>query len=377
MAIDPRTGEVLALVGGRDYGRSQFNRATEAKRQPGSAFKPIVAAAALAPRGRRAPAYTLASVLPDAPLRVTSGQTTWEPVNYDRTFRGDVSFREAMEESLNVPFARIGIEVGPKEVAAMGRRLGITSDLRAVPSLALGSSEVTLLELVRAYGVLAAGGQLAPTRTIMGRGTSEADDRITSAYGGEQVLDPRVAYLVTSTLEGVVQHGTGRSLGISGTIAGKTGTTNDWRDAWFVAYTPSLVVGVWVGNDDGASLQRTGATAALPIVAQFLKEGAPRAGREGFEIPDGIVEAATTSGDGWFASCGHQELFLEGTEPATRGCVDFQMADWVDERMADRMVKHLQRMAEREGERELRRLEERITREAMAWVRRLADRQRR
>src|SRR5690606_15721090 len=114
VALDPRTGEVLALVGGRDYGRSQFNRATEARRQPGSAFKPIVAAAALAPRGNDAPAFTLASIVPDEPLRVTTGPTTWEPVNYGRTFRGDVSFREAMEQSLNVPFARIGMDVGPR-----------------------------------------------------------------------------------------------------------------------------------------------------------------------------------------------------------------------------------------------------------------------
>jgi penicillin-binding protein 1B len=368
VALDPRTGEILALVGGRDYGRSQFNRATEARRQPGSAFKPIVAAAALAPRGDGAPAFTLASVVPDAPLRVTTGQTTWEPVNYDRTFRGDVTFREAMEQSLNVPFARIGMEVGAKDVAAMGRRLGITSTLNAVPSLALGSSEVSLLELVRAYGVLAAGGELAPTRTVVGQAVRGAEEIRTARVTSEQVLDPRVAYLVTSALQGVVSNGTGRALASRGAIAGKTGTSNDWRDAWFVAYTPSLVVGVWVGHDDGQSLQRTGATAALPIVARFLAEGAPRAGHEDFAMPEGLVEVATTSGGGWFAACGHPELFLEGTEPATRGCVDFQVADWVD----DRMVERLERMMEREGARELRRLESMVAREARAWMRRLA-----
>ncbi len=373
VAIDPRTGEVLALVGGRDYSRSQFNRATEARRQPGSAFKPIVAVAALAPQGDDAPTFTLASVVPDEPLRVTTGQTTWEPVNYDRTYRGDVTFREAMEQSLNVPFARIGMEVGAKEVAATGRRLGITSTLNPVPSLALGSSEVTLLELVRAYGVLAAGGQLASTRTIVGQAVRGAEEVRTTRVTTEAVLDPRVAYLVTSALQGVVSNGTGRALASRGAVAGKTGTSNDWRDAWFVAYTPSLVVGVWVGHDDGRSLQRTGATAALPIVARFLAEGAPRAGRERFEMPAGIVEAATTSGGGWFATCGRPELFLEGTEPSTRGCVDFHLTDWVD----DRMVERLERLIEREGARELRRLESVLAREARDWARRLTERQNR
>ena len=368
VALDPRTGEVLALVGGRDYGRSQFNRATEARRQPGSAFKPIVAAVALAPRGNDSPAFTLASVVPDEPLRVTTGQTTWEPVNYDRTFRGDVSFREAMEQSLNVPFARIGMAVGPRAVAMMGRRLGIASPLKPVPSLALGSSEVTLLELVRAYGVLAAGGELAATRTLIGQEAHGAGVMRTVRMTTEQVLDPRVAYLVTSSLQGAVATGTGRALGVRGAIAGKTGTSNDWRDAWFVAYTPSLVVGVWVGHDDGRSLQRTGATAALPIVKQFLADGAPRAGREDFAVPEGVVEAATTTGGGWFATCGRPELFLEGTEPATRGCVDFHLTEWVD----DRMVERLERLVEREGERELRRLEAAIERQARAWLRRLA-----
>ncbi|MDZ4258762.1 MAG: PBP1A family penicillin-binding protein [Gemmatimonadales bacterium] len=365
VAIDPRTGEVLALVGGRDYGASQFNRATAARRQPGSAFKPVVAAAALAPRGDEPPAYTLASVVQDEPFRVRSASGTWEPVNYDRTFRGDVTVREALQQSLNVPFARIGMTVGPEEVVAMGRRLGITSPLRAVPSLALGSSEVTLLELVRAYGVLASGGLLASTRTVF-----EADQhgQLTTSTA-ERVLDPRVAYLVTSALQGAVAEGTGRAIASRGAIAGKTGTTNDWRDAWFIAYTPSLVVGVWVGHDDGTSLRRTGATAALPIVSRFLAEGAPQAGRERFDVPDGIVEGYTTSGGGWFSVCTERELFIEGTEPETGGCIDFQVAEWNDDNWNDRAMERLERLAERTADREMRRLGELIEREARAWMR--------
>lgn len=368
VAIDPRTGEVLALVGGRDYGASQFNRATAARRQPGSAFKPIVAAAALAPRGDNPPAYTLATVVPDAPFQVRAPGGTWEPANYDGTFQGDVSLREALVQSLNVPFARIGMTVGPKEVSAMGRRLGITSELRAVPSLALGSSEVTLLELVRAYGVLAAGGRLAATRT-----TLDLDDHgSVSSTTAAQVLDPRVAYLVTSALQSAVAEGTGRALAARGAIAGKTGTTNDWRDAWFVAYTPSLVVGVWVGHDDGHPLRQTGATAALPIVSRFLADGAPRAGREQFDVPDGIVEGYTTSGGGWFSVCSGRELFIEGTQPETAGCIDFQVAEWQDDHWADRLGERLERLAERRADRDLGRLEAMIEREAQSWLRRLA-----
>ncbi|HEX7025451.1 MAG TPA: transglycosylase domain-containing protein, partial [Gemmatimonadales bacterium] len=161
VAIDPRTGEVLAMVGGRDYSASQFNRATDARRQPGSAFKPVVALAALERNGGGAPAFTLASQVDDEPLRVKTPAGIWQPDNYDHQFRGRVTVREAMEQSLNVPFARIGLTVGPARIVATARRLGITSPLAAVPSLALGSSEITLVELVRAYGVLAAGGQLA------------------------------------------------------------------------------------------------------------------------------------------------------------------------------------------------------------------------
>jgi membrane carboxypeptidase/penicillin-binding protein len=334
LAIDPRSGEVLAMVGGRDYGLSQFNRATDALRQPGSAFKPVVALAALGPSDGKTPAFTLASVIEDEPLRIRTPQGPWEPANYDRAFRGPVTFRQAMEQSLNVPFARIGLAVGPERIVATARRLGITSDLSAVPSLALGSSEVTLLELVRAYGVLAAAGKLAATRTILGHGRPghEMDGDGDRTVPAAQVIDPAVAYLVTSTLEGVVARGTGRALNEDGRwegIAGKTGTSSNWRDAWFVVYSPSLVVGVWVGFDDGRSLRMTGATAALPIAAGFLAQATPEVGREPFEMPEGITQAYVGSGDGaWQSECGSREVFLDGTEPAGGGCGPFEIADW-------------------------------------------------
>jgi penicillin-binding protein 1B len=321
VALDPRTGEVLAMVGGRDYGASQFNRATSAIRQPGSAFKPVVALTALAPSGSHPPSFTLASVVDDEPLSVETASGPWEPTDYDGEFRGPVSVREAMEQSLNVPFARIGLAVGPKSIVETARRLGITSALDPVPSIALGSSGVTLLELVRAYGVLAAAGDLAPTRTFLGEARYGETVRAATAPAATPVIDPAVAYLVTSSLEGVISRGTGRALssaGHDGAIAGKTGTSSNWRDAWFVAYSTSLVVGVWVGYDDGRSLHLTGASAALPIVAQFLAEATTDDDWTPFEMPHGVTQA-DVGADGEYG-CGTQEVFLAGTEPSSADC---------------------------------------------------------
>ena len=326
VAIDPRTGELLAMVGGRDYGASQFNRAVQALRQPGSAFKPIVALAALERPSRAEPAYTLASMVPDEPLSVRSGPDVWQPANYDGAFRGDVTLRDAMEQSLNVPFARIGLALGPERIAETARRLGITSPLTEVPSLALGASEVSLLELVRAYGVFAAEGRLAESRMIVGLARDGEPVSSVSHPEAPRVVDPATAFLVTSALQGVVERGTGRALRRGG-IAGKTGTSNDWRDAWFIAYTPELVVGVWVGHDDGQSLRRTGGVAAVPIVARFMEQGRIRS--EGFAVPDGIVEARV-GGGGWFDDCGREEYFLEGTAPPSSRCWRFDLGDLRD-----------------------------------------------
>lgn len=333
VALDPRTGEILAMVGGRSYGVSQFNRATTARRQPGSAFKPIVALAALERGPDGVPAFTLASTIDDAPLDVDTPAGPWQPVNYDGHYRGAVSLRDALEQSLNVPFARVGLALGPERVVATARRLGITTPLAAVPSLALGSSEVTLLELVRAYGVFATGGELAESRRLLGRARyGEGFDAMTRR-ASTRVADPAATFLVTSALEGAVDHGTARGLGRGG-IAGKTGTSNNWRDAWFVAYTPDLVVGVWVGHDDGASVRQTGGAAAVPIVARFLDLADIDGGR--FDVPDGVVTAYGGDG-GFFSRCGEEEYFLEGTEPGDRGCWDFEtegaesLERWVDQ----------------------------------------------
>lgn len=355
IAIDPRSGEVLALVGGRDYGASQFNRATDARRQPGSAFKPVVAVAALERLRGNDPAFTLASLIEDEPLSVRTPAGLWQPTNYDRQFRGNVTLRQAMEQSLNVPFARIGLSLGAERIAETGKRLGIGSPLHAVPSLALGSSEVSLLELVRAYGVLAAGGDLATTRTLIGQ--ARHGEAAPPAVRAEvtRVVEPAVAYLVTSTLEGVVSRGTGRALNGNGRfygIAGKTGTSDDWRDAWFIAYSPTLVVGVWVGYDDGRSLGMTGAGAALPVVARFLEDAAKDEEWEQFEVPEGITEGYVTLAHGdWLAACGSREYFLAGTEPSGDGCFRFELPSWDGFRdwrgeLKRRAAKLLQELAE-------------------------------
>jgi len=330
VAIDPRTGEILAMVGGREYGASQFNRAVQALRQPGSAFKPVVALAALERDGDDDPEYTLASAIPDEPLEVRSGPGIWRPANYDGEYRGDVTLRQALEESLNVPFARVGLALGPERIAATARRLGITATLQPVPALALGASEISLLELVRAYGVLAAQGDLAESRAILG--VSRRGTPLDRPGRGEtrRVADPAATWLVTSALQGVVAHGTGQGLGRRG-FAGKTGTSSDYRDAWFVAYTPELVVGVWVGHDDGRSLRRTGGVVAVPIAARFLA-GAGIEG-SGFPMPDGVVEGRV-GGDRWVGGCGGREYFLEGTAPRALPCWEFDLAD-LDPRLGD------------------------------------------
>jgi penicillin-binding protein 1B len=318
VALDPATGDVLAMVGGADYGESQFNRAAEALRQPGSAFKPIVALAALEGSSRHEP-YTLASMLEDEPLAVRTTNGVWQPVDYDGTYRGIVTLRHALEQSLNIPFARIGLAIGPDRIVSSARQLGITTELHAVPSLALGSSEVTLLELTRAYGVFATQGTLANTRSILAQRGPDGAMHDAAAPGGTRVADPAVTFLVTSALQGAVQRGTGAGLRPSrfaADIAGKTGTSNDWRDAWFIAYAPSIVVGAWVGYDDSRSVRLAGGDAALPIVAEFL--AASRAARGRFRIPPGIETSYVVMNEwNW---CGESEFFLRGTAPPSYDC---------------------------------------------------------
>jgi penicillin-binding protein 1B len=361
VAIDPRSGDVLAMVGGRDYGTSQYNRAVHARRQPGSAFKPIVALTAVTRRattGEHEEQVTLASPLSDTPLEVETPAGPWRPVNYDGQFRGRVTLREALERSLNVPFARLGLELGPERVVDMARRLGIESPLKPYPSVALGAFEVTPLEMARAYGVLAAGGSRADSRSVLGVLTAAGGVRLAVDRTGERVVSAAQAYLVTSALRGAVERGTGRSLralGYRGVVAAKSGTTNGFRDGWFIGYTPALAVAVWVGFDDGRSLGLPGSAVALPIFARFLATVTGRNGTEGqwgagpFDVPSGLelvdVDPETGLRAGWGCP-GRPELFLVGTAP--RRTCEARGIRW-DRGPGDvELLRRLERLASRE-----------------------------
>jgi penicillin-binding protein 1B len=312
---------VVALVGGRDYGRSQFDRCTQARRPAGSVFKPFVYVAALEPASP-GPEVTLAGFLDDTPLEVATVSGPWRPENYDREFHGRVPVREALERSFNVATARLGQRVGIARVAEVARRLGIESPLPEVPSLAIGAADLSPLELARAYATLANGGIRPEIRTF---------EDVVHPGGGtvarqpirfERVLDPGTAWLAVSLLEGVVDRGTAhavRAAGLRGPIAGKTGTSDEERDAWFVGFTPELVVVVWVGFDEPRSLGIPSSRAAVPLWIRFVNEVTGGDIRGVFAKPGEVtrLEIDPESGAVALAGCPRRrvEYFLEGTEP--------------------------------------------------------------
>jgi penicillin-binding protein 1B len=321
LVLEPRTGQILALVGGRDHRTSPFNRATAARRQPGSIFKPVVVLAALKRSDDGVPDFTLTSILRDEPFRLRGRRGRWQPQNHDRRFRGDVTLREALEQSLNVPLVRLAAAVGPGRVISTARRMGIESPLEPIPSLPLGTLEVSLLEITRAYAVLAAGGSRAPLGSTLGVVEADGAGVDIGQVKTLQVFSPGEAYLVTSALQGAADRGTSaslRELGYHGAIAGKTGTTDRFRDAWFVGYTPEIVVGVWVGFDNNRYLGRSGSELALPIAADFLIEVLGPTGAGHFRPPADVERARVrVEKDGRCRSV--VELFLVGTAPAD-GC---------------------------------------------------------
>ncbi len=323
VALDPQQGDVLAWVGGRDFARSPFDRAGSARRQPGSLMKPLVAASALSRRDNDH-VLTLGTILADEPLEVAAEEGPWRPANADGRYRGPVTLRRALEQSLNVPFARLGLEVGLVRVVETARRFGIEGPLRPVPAVSLGTFEVTPLEITAAYAVFAAGGERATPRTTLAVMRSNGRLRGGEKADRERVLEEAESYLVASALRGVVERGTARNLrnlGVDAPVAGKTGTSDGARDAWFVGFTPDLVVGVWVGLDDGARLGLGGAEAALPIFAAFAKGALARALPRELPVPDRLDVVAIDPNTGLRAGrgCpGYDELFLPGTAPKKR-----------------------------------------------------------
>ena len=322
VVLDPSTGAIVALVGGRDYRISQFNRAVQAHRQAGSLFKPFVYLAAFeASRSGGQPYMTPASLLADEPVTFESENGSWSPQNYDKQFRGNVTLRNALEQSLNVPAVRVAKAVGTQPILDVIRQLGVTTVMTNDLSLALGSPAVSLLDMVTAYGTMANGGVFVRPTSLRAASDREGMTLWTATPERRQAVSPQAAYLVTSLLEGVVRRGTAakaKVLGLTGAIAGKTGTTDGYRDAWFVGYTSDLVIGVWVGFDDERAVRLTGSQAALPIWMDIARRMLPEQAAP-FSPPAGVVARAIDPKTGQLATsqCPERvdEVFIEGTEP--------------------------------------------------------------
>ena len=334
VVLDPHTGRVHALVGGFSYAESEFNRAVQAKRQPGSAFKPFVYAAAL-DNG-----YTPASVVLDAPIEIRiPGQKVWRPKNYGGKFYGPSTLRLGIEKSRNVMTVRLAQDMGMDTVVAYARRFGIYDNLQPVLSMAHGAGETTVLRLTAAFGMLANGGRrIKPTlidriqdrwgKTIMRHDERPCPDCAADKWEGqpepvlpdtrEQIIDPHTAYQITSIMEGVVLRGTARKVSVLGRpIAGKTGTTNDEKDAWFVGFAPDLVVGVFVGYDTPKPMGRgsTGGRLAAPIFIDFMRAALKDKPAVPFRVPPGINLIPVNSKTGQLAQLGDKDVILEAFKP--------------------------------------------------------------
>jgi penicillin-binding protein 1A len=285
VTVEPQTGHVKAIVGGYDFFRSEFNRAVQAKRQPGSAFKPFVYIAALEA------GLTPATRIEDAPVVFTVGNGVWKPENYDRKFRGSTTLQQALEESINVVTVKLQERIGLNRTIQVARRLGVASALDLNLSLALGTSDLTLLELTSAYGVLANQGVWMPPSAI--RYVMNAQGKLLEEHvpEGREALSPETAYVITHMMRGVVERGTGQGAKALGRpVAAKTGTTNDYSNAWFIGFTPHLATGVWVGYDRPRSLGReeTGGRTAVPIWTAYMAKVLGESPREDFPVPERV-----------------------------------------------------------------------------------------
>ena len=324
VSLDPTTGYIMAMVGGRDFSSSQFNRATQAKRQAGSAFKPIVYAAAL-DKG-----FTPATIIVDEPFSYIDvpGKEPWQPQNFDREFWGPITLRKALTFSRNVPTVKIAQSIGVDYLIDYATNLGIKTKLEPNLSLALGSANITLLDLTKVFGVFASQGYRAEPILVTQIQDKDGNVLEETEPSSVEVISPQTAYEITSLMQSVIQEGTGqRAKALGRPAAGKTGTTNDVRDAWFIGYVPQkIVAGAWVGYDIEKSLgtHETGAVAALPIWLEFMKEAVADIPAENFAVPDGIVfvKVDKETGEPVTTMRGAQpaktifECFREGTEPA-------------------------------------------------------------
>ena len=318
LCMEPETGEIRAMVGGRDFKESQFNRAVQSRRQPGSAFKPIIYSAAL-DRG-----MSPATVIMDTPYisRPNKEGEAWKPKNYKEKFYGPTLLRTGLAKSRNVITVKILKKIGINYVIDYAKNMGIESSLAPDLSLALGSSGLSLMELTRAYAVFANGGRLVKpicVRRVLDRNGQVLEENQPEAV---QVISKETAYLMTDLLKAVITEGTGwRIRAMKRPAAGKTGTTNDLKDAWFIGFTPDLVTGVWVGYDDAKEMGKgeTGSRAASPIWLQFMSESLKTRPVTDFKVPEGIVFAKIDAKTGLLAGRHSKntvfQSFREGTEP--------------------------------------------------------------
>ncbi|MFC6444727.1 penicillin-binding protein 1A [Shinella zoogloeoides] len=335
IAMDPHTGRVLAMVGGFSYGQSEFNRATQAMRQPGSSFKPFVYAAAL-DNG-----YTPASVVMDAPFEIVAGGQVWRPQNYGGGSAGPSTLRLGIERSRNLMTVRLANDMGMNLVAEYAERFGIYDKMLPVLAMSLGSGETTVMRMVSAYAVLANGGkQIKPSlidriqdrygKTIFRHEERTCENCNASDWENqpepelvdnrEQVLDPMTAYQITSMMEGVVTRGTAAGkIKLDRPTAGKTGTTNDEKDAWFVGYTPDLVAGLYIGFDSPAPLGRggTGGSLSAPIFNEFMQAAVEGTRPTKFIVPEGMQFIAVNRKTGMQAYEGDPDTIMEAFKPGT------------------------------------------------------------
>jgi len=321
IVMDPRTGEIRAMVGGRDE-NGQFNRAIDMRRQPGSTFKPIVALAALGSERVGAQHFRTTSTVMDERMQWEWQGQVWSPRNYEGEFYGLVTVREAVEHSLNSAVARIAKDVGVKPIRDLAVRLGMTPDLGVYPSIVLGGQPVQVLDMAKVFSVFANGGMRVTPHSITS--IVESSGRVEEGSGLEirRIVPATDAYLVTHILEGVMERGTGataRRKGFKHPAGGKTGTSNDYKDAWFVGFTPVLEAAVWVGFDNNSSMGLPGSEAALPIWTDFMRQALADSPHDSFPIPPGIAIVDVDKKDGLIArpECPKQirEAFIEGEEP--------------------------------------------------------------
>jgi len=318
VAMDPHNGDVLALIGGKNFRSSQFNRATQARRQPGSAFKPFVYGAALEE------GYTPISFLQDVFRGYPDGKgEIWRPKNFNNIYLGTVTLRQALAGSINAATLNLAKKLGPATIIQFARRAGISSPLEFSLAIALGVSELTLMELTSAYGPFANNGYWIMPRTVTAIVDSEDKLMEIQPVQKQSVFDPALAFLMKSLLKSVVSDGTAKrlkNLGWSGDAYGKTGTTNGGKDAWFIGFSGNLLAGVWVGDDKARPIKVAGSKNALPIWAKFMI-GAQKRGQipQKPTVPPGILVKTIDLDTGYLAKSGCpnpvKELFLDGTQP--------------------------------------------------------------